>query len=80
MVKVRFFGIEGMNTDEEIFDATTLDELLIRVSQKHVLLNYETLRNFIILINGISIETYNFENVILKAGDEIQFLLPIVGG
>lgn len=80
MVNVKFFGINGIGTKAEAFDAIGMDELLDKITHKYKQISYDTLCDCIVLVNGRSIAADNYNSLSFKAGEEVQFLVPIVGG
>jgi len=79
MVKVRIFGIEGISAKDELYDASSLDELFTEICRKYGI-NREMLSDCIIFVNGRNIAADNYMNINLKCGDNVQFLATIVGG
>lgn len=80
MVNVKFFGINGISTRTEAFDAIGMEELLDKITYKYKHISLDTLRDCIVLMNGRCIAAENYNSLSFKAGDEVHFLVPIVGG
>jgi len=79
MVKVRIFGMEGISAKDELYDASSLDELFSEICRKYGI-SREMLYDCSIFVNGRNIAADNYMNINLKGGDEVQLLAMIVGG
>lgn len=81
MIKVKFFGVLRLDLKSPGIKVTARDvkEVLKKLSIQYNV-NYKSLSNSIIFVNGIDIVSLNGLKTSLKDGDEVQLFSPVSGG
>lgn len=82
MVNVRFFGMirTVLRLKNMEIDADSIDEMLKIIADENISIQYEELKNSLILVNGKNIDKLDMMKTSLNEGDQVEIFSPIIGG
>ncbi len=82
MLKVKYYGLLSSKIDkkEDVFEATTVNELLKEIKRKYNIEVYKIAKSSLILINDQNAGKLKGYKTKLKSGDIIKILPVCAGG
>jgi MoaD family protein len=82
MITVRFFGMVRLILKEKSIsiNADNIDDMLKAISGQYAAIDYKTLKNCLMFVNGKNIAELKLLKTALSDGDIIDIFSPAAGG
>ena len=80
MIQAKVFGIENCSHETILLEATNIEELMSKISEKLDTVHIDRLRSCAVIVNNEYVMDLDRIKKELKDGDDVLILSPIIGG